>query len=160
YNRDVFPLLQEHCGRCHVEGGPGPMSLMTYKDAVPWAQSIRDELTAGRMPPWPIDPTSPTVKGVHPINSHDLDMIVVWASGGTPEGNPEATLPSVTSNPQWKLGPPDLKIPMDAERTVAAGTIEQTADLFLSTSLTDTRWVKAVDLMPGNASIVRDAIIT
>src|SRR5207245_8068670 len=77
YNRDVFPLLQEHCGRCHVEGGAAPMSLMTYKDAVPWAQSIRDELTAGRMPPWPIDPTSPGVKGAHPITSRDLDMIVV-----------------------------------------------------------------------------------
>ena len=24
-------------------GGPAPMSLMTYKDAVPWAESIRDE---------------------------------------------------------------------------------------------------------------------
>ena len=51
YNRDVFPLLREHCGRCHVKGGPGPMSLMTYTDTVPWAVSIRDELSAGRMPP-------------------------------------------------------------------------------------------------------------
>ncbi len=63
------------------------MSLMTYNDAVPWAESIRDELSAGRMPPWPVDPTSPPVKGGHPISSRDIDMIVVWASGGTPQGN-------------------------------------------------------------------------
>src|SRR6478752_2701943 len=63
YNRDVFPLLRDHCARCHVLGGPAPMSLMTYSAAMPWAQSIRDELAAGRMPPWPVDPTSPPVKG-------------------------------------------------------------------------------------------------
>jgi hypothetical protein len=136
------------------------MSLMTYKDAVPWAQSIRDELTAGRMPPWPIDPTSPGVKGAHPITSRDLDMIVVWASGGTPEGNPDTRLPAVTANPQWKLGPPDLKIPMEVEQTLPPGSLEKSADLFLSTNLQDARWVKAADLMPGNASIVRDAVIS
>jgi hypothetical protein len=160
YNRDVFPLLREHCAQCHVEGGAAPMSLMTYKDAVPWAESIRDEVTAGRMPPWPIDPTSPSAKGVHPISSHDLNMIVVWASGGTPEGNPDTKVPVVTSSAGWKLGPPDLKIQMDSEHTVAPGTIEQTADLSLPANLTETRWVKAVDLMPGNASIVRDAVIS
>ena len=161
YNRDVFPLLREHCARCHVQSGAAPMSLMTYKDAVPWAQSIRDELTAGRMPPWPIDSTSPAVTGAHPISSRDLDMIVVWASGGTPEGNPDTKLPAATSSDQqWGLGPPDLKIPLDAERTVAPGTIEENSEVSLSTNLSDTKWVKAADLMPGNASIVRDAVIS
>src|SRR5947199_8191525 len=75
YNKDVFPLLRDHCGSCHVEGGAAPMSLMTYKSAVPWAVSIRDELTAGRMPPWPVDPTSPPLKGGHPISSRDHNMI-------------------------------------------------------------------------------------
>ena len=47
------------------------MSLMTYNAAVAWAESIRDELTAGRMPPWPVDPTSPPVKGGYPISSRE-----------------------------------------------------------------------------------------
>src|SRR5262245_33985059 len=136
YNRDGFPLLREHCGRCHVKGGPGPMSLMTYADAVPWAVSVRDELSAGRMPPWPVDPTSPAVKGAHPINSRDMNTILVWASGGTPEGNTEAKLPAVTFNPQWKLGPPDLAIPMDAEYAVAPGKIEETYETSLPVNVT------------------------
>lgn len=163
YNRDVFPLLRIHCARCHVQGGPAPMSLLTYNDAVPWAQAIRDELTAGRMPPWPLDPTGPRVKGGYPINSHDLDRIVVWASGGTPQGDLGTKLPVVTFDPQWKLGPPDLLIPMDAEHTVAPGNMEETSDFSLPVPLsgmTDTKWVKAADLMPGTASIVRDAVIS
>jgi len=160
YNRDVFPLLREHCARCHAKGGPGPMSLMTYADAVPWAVSIRDELSAGRMPPWPVDPTSPRVKGGHPINARDLNTIIVWASGGTPEGNTELKLPAVTFSPQWKLGPPDLEIPMDGERTVAPGTIEEIYESSLPVNVTGARWVRAADLMPGAASIVRDAVIS
>ena len=160
YNKDVFPLLRDHCALCHVPDGPAPMSLMTYGAAMPWAQSIRDELTAGRMPPWPVDPTSPPVKGAHPISSHDVDVIVVWAAGGTPEGNLDAKLPKVTFNPQWKLGPPDLKLQMDAEHTVAPSAIEEVRDFSLPTNLTETKWVKAADLMPGTASIVRDAVIS
>jgi hypothetical protein len=160
YNRDVFPLLRDHCARCHVEGGPAPMSLMTYNEAVPWAQSIRDEVTAGRMPPWPVDPTSAPVKGGHAISSRDLDVIAVWASGGTPQGNPDAKLPVLSFNPQWKLGEPDLKIAIDVEHTMAPGTIEETSDFSLPANVSGTKWIKAVDLMPGTASIVRDAVIS
>ena len=32
------------------------MSLLTYKDARPWAKSIRDEVADGVMPPWHADP--------------------------------------------------------------------------------------------------------
>ena len=160
YNKDVFPLLREHCGGCHVQGGPGPMSLMTYKDAVPWGVSIRDELTTGRMPPWPVDPTSPAVKGGHAINAREIDMIIEWATGGNPEGNLETKLPTVSFNSQWRLGPPDLRIPMDTEHTLPPGTIEETSEFSLPAGVTGTKWVKAADLMPGNPSIVRSAVIS
>jgi hypothetical protein len=160
YSRDVFPLLRGHCAPCHVTGGPAPMSLMTYDAAMAWAESIRDELAAGRMPPWPVDPTSPPVKGGYPISSRDVDEIIVWAAGGTPQGNLEAKLPEVTFNQHWQLGPPDLKIQMDTEHTVAPNAIEEVSDFSLPTDLTDTKWVKAADLMPGNTSIVRDAVIS
>ena len=41
YNEDVFPILRERCGRCHVEDGVAPMSLMTYQEAFPWGESVR-----------------------------------------------------------------------------------------------------------------------
>lgn len=160
YNRDVFPVLRDHCAACHVPGGSAPMSLMTYKDAMPWGQSIRDELTAGRMPPWPVDPTSPPIKGAAPISPRDLDVIVVWASGGTPESYTDSKVPDVSFHPQWKLGSPDLKIPMDAEHTVAANAMEEVYEFSLPTNVNDTKWIKAADLMPGTASVVRDAVIS
>ena len=131
YNRDVFPLLRDNCGRCHVDGGVAPMSLLTYKEAVPWAESIRDELTAGRMPPWPIDPRSPAVKGMHPISARDVDAIVTWAAGGTPRdwsGDLDKQLPTVTLQKRWKLGQPDLVVAMPSEYTLGANAVEETKD--------------------------------
>jgi hypothetical protein len=112
------------------------------------------------MPPWPVDLTSPPVKSGHFISARDINIIVEWASGGTPEGNPETKLPATTFNAQWKLGPPDLKIPMDVERTLAPGMIEDNYESSLQTNVTGSKWVKAADLMPGNQSIVRDAVIS
>jgi hypothetical protein len=159
YNNDVFPLLRDHCAPCHVPGGAAPMSLMTYAEAVPWAESIRDEMASGRMPPWPVDPRSPAVVGPHPISAKDIDKIVTWATGGTPPGDTAALAPVGALQPKWTLGPPDLALPMDAAHTVVAGALDELCDFSLPTGLGGTRWVKAIDLLPGSASIVRDAVL-
>jgi hypothetical protein len=163
YNRDVFPLFRENCGRCHVKGGAAPMSLMTYEEAVPWAESIRDELTSGRMPPWPMDPRSPAVNGMHPISAHDVDAIVTWAAGGTPRdwsGDLDKALPQVTLVKQWKLGRPDLIVSMDREHTLAPNVVDETKDFSIPSGIKEATWVRAADLLPGTTGIVRDAIIS
>ena len=52
YSRDVAPILYKNCTACHRPGEIGPMSLLTYKDARPWAKSIAARIEAGTMPPW------------------------------------------------------------------------------------------------------------
>src|SRR5262249_34709522 len=87
YNADVFPILRDRCGPCHVGGGPAPMSLLNYKETIPWAESIREELTAERMPPWYVDVESAPVKGGRALTAREIDTLVTWATGGTPEGD-------------------------------------------------------------------------
>jgi hypothetical protein len=162
YNRDVFPLLRDNCGRCHVDGGVAPMSLMTYKEAVPWAESIRDELTSGRMPPWPMDPRSPGVRGMHPMSARDVDVIVTWAAGGTPRdwsGDLDKQLAKVTLSNQWKLGQPDLVVVMRSEYTLGTNASEEIKDFSIPLGITEAKWVRAADLLPETPVMVRDATI-
>jgi len=173
YNDHVFPILRDRCSRCHFEGGPTPMSLMSYKDAFPWAESIREQLTLEKMPPWYADPTGPAVQGDHTITAKELDILVTWAAGGTPQsaeakvfigfGGPQgdADAPGFTApSLQWESGPPDLTVAMDADYTVAAGTSEEMCEFILPTGLTEEKWVTAADLLPGTPSMVRDAVIS
>jgi hypothetical protein len=160
FNDHVFPILRDRCARCHYQGGPTPMSLTTYNDALPWAESMREQLVGERMPPWYADPVGPQVKGGHFLSTRELDVIVTWAAGGTPIGDLNTKLPVVPPPAPWKAGAPDQQVKMTAAHNLPAGTQEEDKEFTLSTGLTEEKWVKAVDLLPGDSSMVRDAVIS
>jgi hypothetical protein len=163
YNEDVFPILRDKCGRCHTDGGAGPMSLLTYNEnggAMAWAESIREMLISEAMPPSFADPTGPAVKNSHGLTPRELDIIVTWAVGGTPRGDLTKTLPRVPAPAQWTLGEPDLTLQMPKEHTLGPGVVEDGLDVVIPTKLTEAKWVKAADLLPGLPAMVRRALIT
>ncbi len=169
YNEHVFPILRERCGSCHYAGGPAPMSLVDYIAAVPWAESIREALIAQKMPPWYADPMGPAVKGGHALPTKELDILLSWVVGGTPRsdektfifGDVQGVSSPTFEGPanDWAAGAPDIKIQAD-EFSLAAGKVEDEASFTLTTGLKEDTWVKAVDLLPGDRSMVRDAIIS
>jgi hypothetical protein len=162
YNDDVFPILHDKCGSCHVDGGAAPMSLMTYSvpsGAVAWAESIRENLVAEAMPPWYADPDGPAVQGGHMLSPRELDVVLTWATGGTPQGDLRKTPMPVSLHADWTLGKPDLMLELPKPTTLAPGEMETAADFTVPSTLTEPRWVKAVDLLPTTPSIVRSATV-
>lgn len=163
YNDDVFPILRDKCGSCHVDGGAAPMSLMTYgaqSGAVAWAESIRENLVAEAMPPWYVDPAGPAVRGGHTLSPHELDVVLTWATGGTPQGNLRKTPSPMKAEATWTLGMPDLVLALPREVKLGPGQMDASADFAVPTTLTAPTWVKAIDLLPGTPSIVRSAAIS
>jgi hypothetical protein len=160
YNEDVFPIVRDRCGQCHLPGGIAPMSLMTYKDAYPWGESIRTELIAGHMPPWSVDGGHGNIRNARTLTARELNILLTWASGGNPVGNADHTPPPVALAHDWRLGMPDLVLPLPSEFTLPPGTTETTAEFALPTATKEARWVRAVDLLPGNPAVVRSATVT
>src|SRR3989442_13135287 len=56
FNKDVAPIIYKNCAECHRANDIAPMALMTYKEARPWARSIREKVLTREMPPWSPDP--------------------------------------------------------------------------------------------------------
>ena len=160
YNDDVFPILRDRCSNCHVPGGVAPMSLMTYDDAFPWAESIRAELVASHMPPWNAEEGYGEFKRAHTLTPKELDVILTWATGGNPRGSLDQKLPGVALKNDWKLGAPDLSLKMPADFTIAPDTMDDWQEFTLATGTTEARWIRAVDLLPGNPAFVRSATIS
>ena len=95
------------------------MSLITYKEARPWARSIKERVATRQMPPWHIDRSVGVQKFKNDMSLTDEQVatIVRWVDGGAPEGDPKdlpPPKPLVTDN-EWKgvrdgFGPPDLVV--------------------------------------------------
>ena len=70
------------------------MSLLTYKDARPWARSIKEKVINRDMPPWHLDKTVGIkhYKNDRSLSDSEISTIVRWVDGGAPKGN-EADLP-------------------------------------------------------------------
>ena len=160
YNDDVFPILRERCSRCHVPGGVAPMSLMTYEEAFPWAESIRAELVAAHMPPAAADDGFGDVVRAHALSPRELDVIMTWASGGNPRGMLDQKLPEVTLRNDWALGKPDLLLPVPTAFSLDGDTMEGTQEYLIATGLKEARAVRAIDLLPGTPAMVRSAVIS
>lgn len=161
FAEDVAPILREHCGQCHVSGGAAPMSLWTHEETVPWADSMRAELVAGHMPPWGVEGNASRFVNVKPLTARELNVLLTWASGGTPPGTPAATPHSPAPVKRaWPLGEPDLALQPSQDAIVPADVQERVEEFMLATGTAEPRWLRAVDVLPGDPTVVRRATVS
>jgi len=159
YNDDIFPILLDKCSRCHVSGGVAPMSLTTHADTVPWGESIRTELLAGHMPPGSVDVAPTRFRNAPGLSPREMNLLLTWVTGGTPIGDAAKDPKPVTRSTAWPLGSPDVALTLPNEALVSADERERTVEFVVPTGITERRWLRAVDLLPGNAAMVRAATI-
>src|SRR5262249_19488934 len=82
FSKDVAPILYKNCTNCHRPGEIAPMSLLTYKDARPWAKSIATRVANGTMPPWHADPAYGHFLNDRSLNTADKATIAKWVATG------------------------------------------------------------------------------
>jgi hypothetical protein len=165
YNGEVYPIFLNRCGGCHVDGGVGPMSLLKYEDAFPWAESLRSELLAAASgdeagPPGR-SPAEAGIKAAHrQISARELDVVLDWATGGTPEGDKANTPAAIAYKGEWSRGKPHLAITMTNPFDMPADMFETTQEFVLPIPVEQPRSAGQLDLLPGTAAIVRSADIS
>jgi hypothetical protein len=91
---DIARLVQSRCTRCHSPEGKGPMSLVTYEDARPWASAMREEVLARRMPKWHAARGYGEFANDPTLSPFDIALIVAWVDGGAVRGDPAKAPPA------------------------------------------------------------------
>jgi hypothetical protein len=158
FSKDVAPLVQQHCQTCHRPGEAAPFSLLSYKEARPWASSIKEAVTLRKMPPWYADPHYGKFSNDRTMPQSAIDTIVAWVNAGAPEGNP-ADLPKARIfTDGWNIGKPDLTVTMPAKFDIpATGTIDYQYVL-VPLNLTADKWIQGAEIRPGNRALVHHVI--
>src|SRR5579863_5872952 len=127
FHKDIEPLLQAHCQTCHRPGEIGPMPLLTYEQARPWAKSIKQAVLTRVMPPWFADNNVQHYSHDASLSAVEIETIRNWVDAGAPEGDPNSAPRPRTFLEGWNIGKPDLVVEMPAAYAIPArGTVEYT----------------------------------
>jgi mono/diheme cytochrome c family protein len=164
FNKQVAPILWKHCANCHRPGEiASSMPLLSYEDAQYRADSIRDAVSSGEMPPWPADSAnSLKFRNDARLNQQEIDTIVAWVKAGAAQGN-RADLPPPPVFEQGWLHPqglaPDLVMPLPTFHIPAEGEIPYVKYL-ARIPFSEDKWIVALQVRPSNRALVHHMAIT
>ena len=152
FSKDIAPILQRACQNCHRPGSIAPMSLLTYRDARPWARSIKQKVSQREMPPWFVEKNIGIRKFKNDVSLTDQEIatIVEWVDNGVPEGDP-TDMPASRQFADfntWHIGKPDLIVTTPKEYSVAPNAPDQWVDYYVDPGLTEDRYIKLVSFQP------------
>ena len=159
FARDVAPILFKNCTTCHRPGEIAPMSLLTYQDARPWAKAIRDKVADRQMPPWHADAPHGTFLNERGLTDAERETLIRWASGGAPLGDSKDMPPAPEYAQGWSIGKPDAVFEMQEDYRVPADGVVQYEYFYIPTTFTEPKWVKAIEVRPGNRGLVHHVLV-
>ena len=158
FNRDVAPILYEHCAMCHNPNDLAPFSVLTYKDVRPWARSIREKVITREMPPWYADPRYGRFKNDSRLTKNDIDTIAAWADHGAREGDPKDLPPIPAYVLGWRIGEPEQVFSMTEDYTVKPDDPDKYVYFVVPAEFNEDKWVQAAEIRPGNRKVVHHII--
>jgi hypothetical protein len=159
FSKEIVRILQANCQKCHREGGIGPFPLITYADAYSHRADILVNTTQRKMPPWHVSSACNSYEGDPSLSDADLAAITNWVASVAPEGDPRDLPLPATFPSGWTLGTPDLVLtmPQSFKPDFSKGDVYRC--FVLPTGLTEDRYVRAAEILPGARTMVHHVIL-
>lgn len=155
YAEHIAPIINQHCIRCHHEGGGAPFGLETYGKAARRADMLAEVVSEGRMPPWYAHPEFGTFTNETRLTEKQKLLFQQWLKAGKPEGDPALTppLPELKPANEWNIQP-DLVLTAEMPNALPAkGFIPYRYVLFPHKFEQDT-YVEAIEIKSTNPAVM------
>jgi hypothetical protein len=159
FNREIARIFQASCQGCHHDGGIAPFSLVTYADAFAHKNEILVDTTERKMPPWHVNSSCDAFEDDPSLSSADIATITRWVLSGAPEGDAKDLPPPLTFSGTWTLGNPDLVLSMPESFKPNFNQGDVYRCFVLPTGLTEDRYARAVEILPGARKMVHHVIL-
>jgi hypothetical protein len=138
------------------------MSLLTCDDASAWAETIREVVQQGRMPPWFADPQVGEFSNDRRLSKEERDTLLAWIDQDCPKGDEKDLPPPRELVPGWRIGKPDIVLSMEEEFEVPA-TAPRSGIPYkyftVDTHFTEDKWVQRAEAIEGNRSVVHHIVV-
>ncbi|MBL7767309.1 MAG: T9SS type A sorting domain-containing protein [Chitinophagaceae bacterium] len=155
---DVAPIFIANCTSCHHAGGL-QFPLTSYSAILPWGNLIKNAVQNGNMPPWPADPTYKHFVRERVMSAADKATLINWINAGMPAGDTTLAPPVPTYNNYQLNGTPDLVLNLP-KFTSNANATDMYICVNVPSGLTQDRYIRAFEFIPGNAALIHHAVMT
>ena len=159
FNRDIAPIVYKYCAPCHRPGEAGPFPLLTYEDTAKFARQIAVITERRIMPPWLPEPGELKFAGELRLSDEQIALFKSWADAGATQGEASDLPPAPHFTPGWQLGQPDLVLKAKKPYALATSGTDNYWNFIFPTNFPKTRWVKAIEIRPGEKRVVHHANI-
>jgi peroxiredoxin len=158
FTKNIASILHQHCVWCHRSGELAPFALTSYDEVVGWAETIREVIAEGRMPPWHADPAHGKFVNDFRLADRDKELINTWIKNGCPEGA-AADLPPLPKFVEgWRIPQPDIVYRMPQPYSVPAKGVVEYQHFTIDPGFTEDKWIKAAEVRPGNRAVTHHLI--
>jgi tetratricopeptide (TPR) repeat protein/mono/diheme cytochrome c family protein len=157
FNRDIAPIVYQYCAACHRPGEAGPFPLLTYQDVKSHGRQIMAVTHTRFMPPWPPEPGELKFADERRLSDQQIARIKAWVDEGMLEGKASDLPPTPKFVEGWQLGEPDLILKAEKPYIVPATGGDQYWNFILPVPINETKWVRAVEIRPGDKRLVHHA---
>jgi len=159
FYRDILPILQQHCQRCHRPGEIAPMPLVTYDQVKSWTRLMNQDVHSRRMPPWFADPCCGHFANDPSLTEEQIASIGAWVDAKAPAGDPGDAPPPPHWAEGWNIAEPDQVLRMPKPVAVpASGDVEYTYEI-VPTNFTQDKWVQMSEIRPSSRPYVHHAVV-
>jgi peroxiredoxin len=159
FSGHIAAVLNNRCVRCHRAGEIGPFPLTSYEEVVGWAETIREVVDDGRMPPWFANPEHGHYKNDARLPAEEKKLLAAWIDGGCPEGDPAQLPEPPTFVEGWQISEPDLVVYIadKPHQVPAEGTVAYQY-FMIDPGFKEDKWIKMAEARPGNRAVVHHII--
>src|SRR5262249_44109057 len=140
-------------------GEVAPFPLTNYREVIGWAETIREVVEEGRMPPWHADPAQGRFLNDPRLDEGEKKALVEWVKKGCPEGDPAEKGELPPHRDGWNIPTPDVVVSMPEPFTVPAEGVVEYQYIEVDPGFTEDRWVRAAEIRPGNRAVVHHCTV-
>ncbi|MCH2115253.1 MAG: hypothetical protein MK171_10135 [Pirellulales bacterium] len=163
FHDQIARILQRRCESCHRPGEPGAelfAAFDNYETVAEMSRVMLSRIENRVMPPWHAS-TDPThvpdgFQGDIRLSEEEINIFRTWVTNDCPVGN-AADAPPIRKWPgedQWRIGTPDLVFKMSEPFSVSKNSFDQYQYYRIPANFAEDRYVKGIELRPGNRAIV------
>lgn len=159
YNRDIAPIVNAACVKCHRGGEVAPFPLTSYRDVAKRARQIARVTQSRFMPPWKPKANFGHFRGERRLTKSQIALITRWAKNDAPKGDAKDLPQTPKFSDGWKLGKPDLIVKVPKAFKVPAGGPDLFRNFVIPLNNKRPKFVVAAEFRPGNRRVVHHSIM-